>query len=306
MAMNQRDYYKQKINKLLPEFPEYIEDFVDTHYDNLSPLTLHRYLETYKNFLTWTIQETISSAENIKDVKLSTLENITKKEMESYFKNLSREEINGKYVKVPYEKRYDVADYNNATIQFDKRGNDIYYYEYDSIRDITIKIEKTFNERDSLLTESHFDNELKPRTYRIVNTYNTDGFKIEKLFYDQDSLYERKVYEYNKNKLTKAVLYRKGKEIAHYSYDKEMTISSTDSKPKNEATADPYGESDEINHQEIYDSQGNLSQYKAIYKGGLEEERCFYYDMKGNCIRKEYFENGKPTYVIERKITYYQ
>ena len=89
MAMNQRDYYKQKINKLLPEFPEYIEDFVDTHYDNLSPLTLHRYLETYKNFLTWTIQETISSAENIKDVKLSTLENITKKEMESYFKNLS-------------------------------------------------------------------------------------------------------------------------------------------------------------------------------------------------------------------------
>ena len=49
----------------------------------------------------------------------------------------------------------------------------------------------------------------------------------------------------------------------------------TDSKSKNEATADPYGESDEINHQEIYDSQGNLSQYKAIYKGGLEEEKTF-------------------------------
>ena len=215
-------------------------------------------------------------------------------------------EINGKYVKVSFEKRYDVADYNNVTIQFDERGNDIYYYEYDSIRNITLKIEKTFNERDSLLTENHFDNELKTRTYRIVNTYNTDGFKTEELFYDQDSLYERKVYEYNKNKLTKAVLYRKGKEIAHYAYDKDMDTPSTDSKPKNEATANPYEESDEINHQEIYDSQGNLSQYKATYKGGLEEERCFYYDMKGNCIRKEYFENGKPTYVIERRITYYQ
>ena len=215
-------------------------------------------------------------------------------------------EINGKYVKVSFEKRYDVADYNNVTIQFDERGNDIYYYEYDSIRNITLKIEKTFNERDSLLTENHFDNELKPKTYRIVNTYNTDGFKTEELFYDQDFLYERKVYEYNKNKLTKAVLYRKGKEIAHYAYDKEMAPPSTGTKPKNEATTNPYGESDEINHQEIYDSQGNLSQYKAIYKGGLEEERCFYYDMKGNCIRKEYFENGKPTYVIERKITYYQ
>ena len=215
-------------------------------------------------------------------------------------------EINGKYVKVSFEKRYDVADYNNVTIQFDERGNDIYYYEYDSIRNITLKIEKTFNERDSLLTENHFDNELKPKTYRIVNTYNTDGFKTEELFYDQDSLYERKVYEYNKNKLTKAVLYRKGKEIAHYSYDKKMATPSTGSKPQNEATANPYGESDEINHQKIYDSQGNLSQYKATYKGGLEEERCFYYDMKGNCIRKEYFENGKPTYVIERRITYYQ
>ncbi|MEB3005683.1 hypothetical protein [Capnocytophaga sp. G2] len=201
---------------------------------------------------------------------------------------------------------YDNRDDNIHTIQFDKRGNDIYYYEYDSIRNIILKIEKTFNERDSLLTENHFDNELKPRTYRIVNTYNTDGFKTEELFYDQDSLYERKVYEYNKNKLTKAVLYRKGKEIAHYAYDKEMATPSTGSKPKNEATTDPYGESDEINHQEIYDSQGNLSQYKAIYKGGLEEEKYFYYDMKGNCIRKEYFENGKPTYVIERKITYYQ
>lgn len=215
-------------------------------------------------------------------------------------------EINGKYVKVSFEKRYDVADYNNVTIQFDERGNDIYYYEYDSIRNITLKIEKTFNERDSLLTENHFDNELKPKTYRIVNTYNTDGFKTEELFYDQDSLYERKVYEYNKNKLTKAVLYRKGKEIAHYSYDKKIATPSTGSKPQNEATANPYGESDEINHQKIYDSQGNLSQYKATYKGGLEEERCFYYDMKGNCIRKEYFENGKPTYVIERRITYYQ
>ena len=83
--MNQRDYYKNKINKILPEFPDYIDDFVDTYYDTLSPLTLYRYLETYKNFLSWTIRETISSANNIKDVELSVLENISKKEMESFF-----------------------------------------------------------------------------------------------------------------------------------------------------------------------------------------------------------------------------
>ena len=36
------------------------------------------------------------------------------------------EKINGKYIKVPYEKRYDIADYNNATYVIERR---ITYYE---------------------------------------------------------------------------------------------------------------------------------------------------------------------------------
>ena len=36
------------------------------------------------------------------------------------------EEINGKYIKVPYEKRYNIADYNNATYGIERR---ITYYE---------------------------------------------------------------------------------------------------------------------------------------------------------------------------------
>ena len=36
------------------------------------------------------------------------------------------EEINDKYVKVPYEKRYDVADYNNATYVIERK---ITYYQ---------------------------------------------------------------------------------------------------------------------------------------------------------------------------------
>ena len=36
------------------------------------------------------------------------------------------EEINGKYIKVPYEKRYNIADYNNATYVIERR---ITYYE---------------------------------------------------------------------------------------------------------------------------------------------------------------------------------
>lgn len=77
--MNQKDYYRKKINNSISLFPDYIEDFIDTYYDILSPLTLYRYMETYKNFLQWTITESISAEEEIKNVELTTLENISKK-----------------------------------------------------------------------------------------------------------------------------------------------------------------------------------------------------------------------------------
>ena len=43
-----------------------------------------------------------------------------------YIMKYDIEEINGKYVKIPYEKRYDVAGYNNATYVIERR---ITYYE---------------------------------------------------------------------------------------------------------------------------------------------------------------------------------
>ena len=159
MAMNQRDYYKQKINKLLPEFPEYIEDFVDTHYDNLSPLTLHRYLETYKNFLTWTIQETISSAKNIKDVKLSTLENITKKEMESYFKNLSREEVNGKYRSQTTINNYKAAMrslYKFLTVTSETEQGHAYFERNVMLKIPISRVKETLSSRSKKISEKIF------------------------------------------------------------------------------------------------------------------------------------------------------
>ena len=176
MAMNQRDYYKQKINKLLPEFPEYIEDFVDTHYDNLSPLTLHRYLETYKNFLTWTIQETISSAENIKDVKLSTLENITKKEMESYFKNLSREEINGKYRTQTTINNYKAAMrslYKFLTVTSETEQGRAYFERNVMLKIPINRVKETLSSRSKKISEKiFFDSQDEEFLNFVENEYS--------------------------------------------------------------------------------------------------------------------------------------
>ena len=157
--MNQRDYYKQKINKILPEFPNYIEDFIDTYYDNLSPLTLHRYLETYKNFLNWTMRETISDAENIKEVELSTLENISKKEMESYFKSLSREQINGKYRSQTTVNNYKAAMrslYKFLTVTSENEQGRAYFERNVMLKIPINRVKETLSSRSKKISEKIF------------------------------------------------------------------------------------------------------------------------------------------------------
>ena len=157
--MNQRDYYKQKINKILPEFPDYIEDFIDTYYDNLSPLTLHRYLETYKNFLNWTIRETISDAKNIKEVELSTLENISKKEMESYFKSLSREQVNGKYRSQTTVNNYKAAMrslYKFLTVTSENEQGRAYFERNVMLKIPINRVKETLSSRSKKISEKIF------------------------------------------------------------------------------------------------------------------------------------------------------
>ena len=157
--MNQRDYYKQKINIILPEFPDYIEDFIDAYYDNLSPLTLHRYLETYKNFLNWTIRETISDVENIKDVQLTTLENISKKEMESYFKSLSREQVNGKYRSQTTVNNYKAAMrslYKFLTVTSENEQGRAYFERNVMLKIPINRVKETLSSRSKKISEKIF------------------------------------------------------------------------------------------------------------------------------------------------------
>ncbi|MBU0278533.1 MULTISPECIES: tyrosine recombinase XerS [unclassified Gemella] len=157
--MNQKDYYKKKINNNIKNFPEYIEDFFDTFYDILSPLTLHRYLETYHSFLNWLITECISEADNIKSVKISTLENLSKKEMESYFKKLAREEINGKYRSQTTINNYKAAMrslYKFLTITSENELGKSYFERNVMLKIPINRVKETLSSRSKKISEKIF------------------------------------------------------------------------------------------------------------------------------------------------------
>lgn len=188
--MNQRDYYKNKINKILPEFPDYIDDFVDTYYDTLSPLTLYRYLETYKNFLSWTIRETISSANNIKDVELSVLENISKKEMESYFKSLAHEQVNGKYRSQTTVNNYKAAMrslYKFLTVTSETEQGRAYFERNVMLKIPITRVKETLSSRSKKISEKIFlDSQDEEFLNFVENEYEQTLSKHAKSFFLRD------------------------------------------------------------------------------------------------------------------------
>ncbi|AXI27113.1 MULTISPECIES: tyrosine recombinase XerS [Gemella] len=190
MVRNQRDYYRQKINKLIPEFPDYIEDFIDTYYYILSPLTLHRYLETYKNFLSWLISETISHADIIKNVELSTLENISKKEMESYFKYLSREAINGKYRTQTTINNYKAAMrslYKFLTVTSENEQGRAYFERNVMLKIPITRVKETLSSRSKKISEKIFlDSQDEEFLDFVENQYENTLSKHAKIFFLRD------------------------------------------------------------------------------------------------------------------------
>ncbi|MDO4813830.1 MAG: tyrosine recombinase XerS [Gemella sp.] len=188
--MNQKDYYKKKINNDIKNFPSYIEDFFDTYYDILSPLTLHRYLESYKSFLSWLISESISDITDIKDTKISTLENLSKKEMESYFKYLSREEINGKYRSHATINNYKAALrslYKFLTITSENELGKPYFERNVMLKIPINRVKETLSSRskkisEKIFTESQDDDFLNYVEYKYEETLT----KHQKSFFLRD------------------------------------------------------------------------------------------------------------------------
>ncbi|MBF0713302.1 tyrosine recombinase XerS [Gemella sp. GH3] len=188
--MNQKDYYKRKINDNIKNFPSYIEDFLDTYYDILSPLTLHRYLETYTVFFNWLISETISEAENMKEVTITTLENLSKKEMESFFKHLSREEINGKYRSQTTINNYKAAMrslYKFLTVTSEQENGKPYFERNVMLKIPINRVKETLSSRSKKISEKIFlDSQDEDFLNYIEYDYEKTLSKHAKTFFLRD------------------------------------------------------------------------------------------------------------------------
>lgn len=188
--MNQKDYYKKKINKDIKNFPYYIEDFFDSYYDILSPLTLSRYLETYKSFLNWLISEAISNEQDIKNIPTTILENLSKKEMESYFKYLSREEINNKYRSQSTINNYKAAMrslYKFLTITSENDFGKPYFERNVMLKIPINRVKETLSSRSKRISEKIFvDSEDDNFLNYIENEYEKTLSKHAKKFFLRD------------------------------------------------------------------------------------------------------------------------
>ncbi|MBF0710145.1 MULTISPECIES: tyrosine recombinase XerS [unclassified Gemella] len=185
--MNQKDYYRKKINKDIKKFPTYIEDFFDTYYDILSPLTLNRYLESYKSFLSWLIVESISEAIDIKNIQLTTLENLSKKEMESYFKHLSREEVNGKFRSHTTINNYKAALrslYKFLTVTSENELGKPYFERNVMLKIPINRIKETLSSRSKKISEKIFiDSQDEDFLDYVEFKYETTLTKHQKSFF---------------------------------------------------------------------------------------------------------------------------
>lgn len=93
MNTKQHEQHKQRVELLLKEMPGYVVDYARASW-NLSPTTLLNYIHDYKLFFEWLLSEGMIKAEKIKDIPLSTLENLKKKEVEYFLDYLTEHKVN--------------------------------------------------------------------------------------------------------------------------------------------------------------------------------------------------------------------
>ncbi|MGJ7438057.1 tyrosine recombinase XerS [Streptococcus equinus] len=80
-----REKLLEKIDELKKIMPWYVLDYYQSKLSvPYSFTTLYEYLKEYRRFFEWILESGISNAEKIADVELTTLEHLSKKDMESF------------------------------------------------------------------------------------------------------------------------------------------------------------------------------------------------------------------------------
>jgi site-specific recombinase XerD len=89
----QQRLHKDKLEEKLLFLPSYIEEYKDDMFSgNVSPSTLLGYFHDFEKFFNWLIAEGIVKVEKMKDIPLSTLENLKLTEANGFFTHLAIEQ----------------------------------------------------------------------------------------------------------------------------------------------------------------------------------------------------------------------
>ncbi|RZT15484.1 tyrosine recombinase XerS [Fictibacillus sp. BK138] len=106
----QREKFQQRVDRIQEELPFYCIEYIDSR-DYLSPVTLYNYARDFQEFFDWLIAERIVTGP-LKEVKLSELENLPLKEVESYFRTIGKKEYSSSNKKNAEKRRISQATVN--------------------------------------------------------------------------------------------------------------------------------------------------------------------------------------------------
>ena len=81
-----REILLERIDKLKQIMPWYVLEYYQSKLAvPYSFTTLYEYLKEYDRFFSWVLESGISDADKMSDIPLSVLENMSKKDMESFY-----------------------------------------------------------------------------------------------------------------------------------------------------------------------------------------------------------------------------
>ena len=154
-----QEHYAKLINRELRNLPFYVNEFYLAK--NLSITTKYQYITEIRRFLTWLIQEGLSSADNCKNVSLKTLEHLKRDDVMFYIDSLKNKTNKQNKYNSPTTINRTInalrSLYTFLTVTADNNNGEPYFYRNVMAKIDSLPASKTLNYRA---------NELKTHMYR--------------------------------------------------------------------------------------------------------------------------------------------
>lgn len=83
--MSENHSYQYNVNKLMLEFPNYVNEYIQSkRVVPLSEASIYEYCLDFRKYLQWLLDGSITNHNQIKEITLQELENVTKHELEDF------------------------------------------------------------------------------------------------------------------------------------------------------------------------------------------------------------------------------